>query len=96
MASTNSVIFPESMANFLANPVDICFGSILATSTAPGACLVIEGNTVTTNQQIETDLSKKTHPPTTSDLIARIDRVGDMIPIESKSVSASSVLARLL
>jgi hypothetical protein len=26
MASTNGVIFPESMADFLANPVNICFG----------------------------------------------------------------------
>jgi hypothetical protein len=67
------------MADFLANPVDICFGSMPATSTAPAACLVIEGNAVTTNQHIETDLSKKTHPLTPSDLIAGIDRVGDMI-----------------
>jgi hypothetical protein len=79
MASTNDVISPESMADFLANPVDICFGSMPATSTAPAACLVIEGNTVTTNQQIETDLSKKIHPPTPSDLIARIDRVEGML-----------------
>jgi hypothetical protein len=79
MASTNGVIFPESMANFLAKPVDICFGSMSVTSTAPAACLVIEGNAVTTNQQIETDLSKKTHPPTPSDLIAGIDRVEDML-----------------
>jgi hypothetical protein len=79
MASTNGVIFPESMVDFLANPVDICFGSMPTTSTAPAACLVIEGTAVTTNQQIETDLSKKTHPPTPSDLIAGIDRVGDMI-----------------
>jgi hypothetical protein len=49
------------------------------TSTAPAACLVIEGNAVTTNQQIETDLSKKTHPPTPSDLIAGIDHAGDTI-----------------
>jgi hypothetical protein len=63
------------MVGFLANPVDICFGSMPTTSTAPAACLVIEGNAVTTNQQIETDLSKKTHPPTPSDLIAGIDRV---------------------
>jgi hypothetical protein len=62
MASTNGVIFPESMADFLANPVDICFGSMLATPNAPAACLVIEGNAFTTNQQIETNLSKKTHP----------------------------------
>jgi hypothetical protein len=68
------------MAKFLVNPVDICFGSMPVASTAPAACLVIEGNAVTTNQQIETDLSKKTHPPTPSDLIARIDRVEDMLP----------------
>jgi hypothetical protein len=79
MSSTNGVIFSESMADFLANPVDICFGSMPATSTAPAACLVIEGNTVTTNQQIESDLSKKTHPPTPSDLIVGIDRVEDML-----------------
>jgi hypothetical protein len=79
MASTNGVIFPESMVDFLTNPVDICFGSMLATSTAPAACLVIEGNVVTTNQQIETDLSKKTHPPTPRNLITGIDCVGDMI-----------------
>jgi hypothetical protein len=27
MASTNIVIFPESIADIIANPVDICFGS---------------------------------------------------------------------
>jgi hypothetical protein len=79
MASTDGVIFPESMADILANPVDICFVSMSATSTAPAACLVIEGNTVTTNQQIETDLSTETHPPTPSDLIAGIDRVEGML-----------------
>jgi hypothetical protein len=79
MASTNGVIFPESMADLLANPVDICFGSMSATSTAPSACLVIEGNAVTTDQQIKIDLSKKTHPPTPSDLIAGIDRVEGML-----------------
>jgi hypothetical protein len=79
MASTNGVIFPESMEDFQANPVDICFGLMPTTSTAPAACLVIEGNAVTTNQQIETDLLKKTHPPTPSDLITGIDHVGDMI-----------------
>jgi hypothetical protein len=79
MASTNGVIFPESMADFLANSVDICLGLMQATTTAPAARLVIEGNAVTTNQQIEIDLSKKTHPPTPSDLIAGIDRVEGML-----------------
>jgi hypothetical protein len=79
MASTNVVILPESMADFLANPVDIYFGLMSATSTALAACLVIEGNVVTTNQQIETDLSMKTHSPTPNDLIAGIDRVEGML-----------------
>jgi hypothetical protein len=78
MASTNGIIFPEIMADFLANPIDICFGSILTTSTAPAAYLVIEGNAITTNQQIEIDLLKKTHPPTPTDQIAGIDRVEGM------------------
>jgi hypothetical protein len=90
MASTNGVIFPESMTDFLANPVDICFGSMLATSTAPAACLVIEGNTVTINQQIETDLLKKSHPPTPSDLIAGIDRVEGMLSDTIKVISPST------
>jgi hypothetical protein len=79
MASTNDVIFPESMADILANPVDIHFGSMPVKSTAPAACLVIEGNAVTTDQQIRTDLLTETDPPTPSDLIAGIDRAEDML-----------------
>jgi hypothetical protein len=79
MASTNCVIFPESMVDILANPVDICFGSMPATSTNPAACLVIEGNAVTADQQIRIDLWKETHPPTPSDLITGIDRVEGML-----------------
>jgi hypothetical protein len=65
MAYTNGVIFSESMADILADPIDISFGLMPATSTAPAACLIIEGNVVTTDQQIETDLSSET-PPTHS------------------------------
>jgi hypothetical protein len=79
MASTTGVIFPESMADIFANPVDICFGSMPAKSTAPVACLVIEGNTVTFDQQIGTDLLMETLPPTPSDLITGIDRVEGML-----------------
>jgi hypothetical protein len=67
------------MADFLANPVDICFGSMPAKFTGPAACLVIEGNAVTTDQHIKTDLSSEIHPPTPSDLIAGIDRVEGML-----------------
>jgi hypothetical protein len=52
MASTNGIIFPESMADIFANPVDICFGSMSAKSTAPATCLVIKGNAVTTDQSV--------------------------------------------
>jgi hypothetical protein len=50
MASTNNIIFLESMADIPANPVDICFGSMLAKSTTPATCLIIKGNTVTADQ----------------------------------------------
>jgi hypothetical protein len=79
MASTNGVIFLESMADFLANPIDTRFGSMPAKSTTPAACLVIEGNVVTTDQQTGTDLLTETHPPTPTDLIAGINRVKGML-----------------
>jgi hypothetical protein len=79
IASTNGVIFPESMADFLANPIDIRFGSMPAKSTTPAACLVIEGNAVTTDQQVKTDLLSESLQPTPSDLIAGINRVEGML-----------------
>jgi hypothetical protein len=33
MMARSGVIFPASMADILANPVEICFGSFTATST---------------------------------------------------------------
>jgi hypothetical protein len=50
-----------------------------AKSTTPAACIIIEGNVVTTNQWIGTDLLTETHPPTPSDLIAGINRVEGML-----------------
>jgi hypothetical protein len=79
MAPTNGIIFPESMVDILANPVDICFGSMPAKYTAPAACLVIESNTVSSDQQVGTDLLAETHPPTPSDQIAGINRVEGML-----------------
>jgi hypothetical protein len=48
-------------------------------STTPAACLIIESNTVSTNQQVESDLLEKTRPTTPSDLITGLDRVEDML-----------------
>jgi hypothetical protein len=50
MASSNGIIFPESMADIHASLVDICFGSMSAKSTTPVAYPVIKGNAVTTDQ----------------------------------------------
>jgi hypothetical protein len=69
------------MTDILTNPVDICFGSMPATSATPTACFVIESNTVTTDQQIEAD-------PTSSYLISQLLRYG--VPL-----SAASFIARL-
>jgi hypothetical protein len=79
MASSNGVIFPKSMVDILTNPIEIYFGAMLAESTTPTACLVIEGNTVTSNQQVGTDLLAETHSPTHRDLIAGLDHVKDML-----------------
>jgi hypothetical protein len=79
MVSTNSDIFLESMADILANPINICFGSMPTKSTTPVACLVIEGNMVTTDKQIGIDMLTETHPPTPSDLITGIDSVEGML-----------------
>jgi hypothetical protein len=79
MSSTINVIFRESMADILANPIDIYSGSMPAKSTTRVACLVIEGNAVTTDRQIGIDLLTETHPLTPSDLIAGIDRVEGML-----------------
>jgi hypothetical protein len=67
------------MKDILANPVDICFGSMPATSTTPATCLIIKGNTVTADQQIGADQLTETHPPSPSDLIAGIDCVEGML-----------------
>jgi hypothetical protein len=79
MAPTNGVILPESMADILVNPVDTCFGSMPVKFTTSTACLVIEANTITSNQQVGTDLLTETNPPTPSDLIVRINRVEGML-----------------
>jgi hypothetical protein len=79
MASTNGVIFSESMADILTNPVNIYFGLMPVKSTTATVCLVIEGNTVTADQHIETDLLTETHTPTPSDMNAGINRVEGML-----------------
>jgi hypothetical protein len=91
MASSRGVVF-ESMADFLANHVDIRFASMLPKSTAPDACLVNESVAATAFQQVESDLLMETHPSTPSDLIADTI-VLRAFSIASKYAKASSAQA---
>jgi hypothetical protein len=50
MASSIGVIFPASMVDYLANPVDFCFGSMPTQSITPATCLIIENTAVTSTQ----------------------------------------------
>jgi hypothetical protein len=79
MASPSDAIFDANMADFLTNPVDIYFGSILAESTTRAACLVIENTATTSFQHAESDMLRETNPHTPRDLIARLDRVESML-----------------
>lgn len=63
------------MEDFLTNPIEICFGSISATFTAPAA---IAPSTATPTKQVDdihlatpvADLLEKIHPPAPFDLVA--------------------------
>jgi hypothetical protein len=67
------------MADFLTNPIDICFGSMPTKSIAPAAYLVIESIAATSCQQVKPDMLTETYPPTHSDLIAGFNRVESML-----------------
>lgn len=67
------------MADFLANPIDICFDSTLVESTAPIASFVIENTATTSFEQVESDLLTQTHPLTPRDLIKGLNCVESML-----------------
>jgi hypothetical protein len=67
------------MVDFLSTPVDICFGLMLAESTAPSACLIIENNVATSFDHVKSDMLTKTHPPSPCDLIVGLHRVKSML-----------------
>jgi hypothetical protein len=79
MASPSGVVFPASMADFLANPIDFYFSSMPAESIALAACLVIENTAATSTQQVESDLLAETHQLTPRDLIVGLDHVEGML-----------------
>jgi hypothetical protein len=68
MATQSGVVFPASMADILANPVEICFGSFTVTSTALAAVTSSTASmeAPTTLDAVPSSGKKsKTHPPKT-------------------------------
>ena len=78
MASRNGVVFPASMAAFLADPVNIAFGSVPTSFAAPAANLVDINNAApAVRSEInlgEFDSPTESHPPTPRDPIAVINQ----------------------
>jgi hypothetical protein len=82
MVARSGVVFPASMADILANPMEICFGSFtvtsttLATVTSPTASV----KALTTSDAAPSPGNKsKTHPPKPYDIVQGMERVIDMM-----------------
>jgi hypothetical protein len=82
MVARSGVVFPASMADILANPMEICFGSFtvtsttLATVTSPTASV----KALTTSDAAPSPGKKsKTHPPKPYDIVQGMERVIDMM-----------------
>jgi hypothetical protein len=82
MAARSGIVFPASMADILANPVEICFGSFMVTSTTPAAATSptasIEAS-ATLDAAPSSGKKSKTHPPKPYDLVQGMERVIDMM-----------------
>jgi hypothetical protein len=82
MVSQSGVVFPMSMADILANPVEIFFGSFMATSTtlavatSPMVSMKVPTTPVTAPSS---NLKSKTHPPKPYDIVQGMERVIDMM-----------------
>jgi hypothetical protein len=82
MAARSGVIFPASMANVLAKPVEICFRSFTATSTTlavrPHQRPSIDAP-ATLDAAPSSSKKSKTHQPKPYDIIQGMEHVIDMI-----------------
>jgi hypothetical protein len=82
MAARSGIDFPTGMADNLADPVEICFGSFTATSTMLAAATspVASAKAPTTLDAAPSSGKKlKTHPPRPYDLVQGMERVIDMM-----------------
>jgi hypothetical protein len=78
MVTRSGVLFPVSMADMLANPVEICFGSFTVTSTT---LAVKTSSTTSMKAPVMPDAApssskkSKTHPPKPYDIVQGIERI---------------------
>jgi hypothetical protein len=82
MVARFGVIFLASMADILANPVEICFGSFtmtlitLAAATSPTTAVKAPA---TSDAAPSTSKKSKTHPPKPYNIVQGMERVIDMM-----------------
>jgi hypothetical protein len=78
----SGVVFPASMVDIRANPVEICFGSFMATSTtlAVATSLTASVKAPTMPDAVPSSSKKsKTHPHKPYDIVQGMERVIDMM-----------------
>jgi hypothetical protein len=82
MVARSGVVFLVSMADILANPVEICFGSFTATSTTLAVATSPTSSVkapVTPDAAPSSSKKSKTHPPKPYDIVQGMERVIDMM-----------------
>jgi hypothetical protein len=82
MAARSDVVFPASMVDILANPVEICFGSFTATPTVQAAATSPTASVkvpATSDVAPSSGKKPKTHPPKPYDVVQGMEHVIDMM-----------------
>jgi hypothetical protein len=76
MVAQSGVVFPVRMADILANSLEICFGSFMATSTTLAAAT---SPPATPDAAPSCSKKLKNHPPKPYDIVQGMERVIDMM-----------------
>jgi hypothetical protein len=95
MVARSGVVFPVSMADILANPVEICFGSFTATSTTLVAATSVTVSVKAPPTPVTAPSSSKKskiHPSKPYDIVQGMERVIDMKEEHPPDLRESSVL----
>jgi hypothetical protein len=82
MVTRSGVVFTASVADILANPMEICFGSFKVTSTTLAAATSLTASMkapATPNAVPRSSKKSKTHPPKPYDIVQGMERFIDMM-----------------